>query len=53
MHTFSITYNPPKVEPKFTAPRMICVTNESLIPTDWKMVACAEWGQQVSSWEKG
>ena len=37
--TFSMTYIPPNVQPKFTAPRMICVTYESLIPTDWKIVA--------------
>lgn len=35
----SMTYIPPNVQPKLTAPRMICVTNESLMPTDLNTVA--------------
>jgi hypothetical protein len=34
----SITYRPRKVQPKLTAPRMICATKGSTAPTDWKMV---------------
>jgi hypothetical protein len=34
-----ITQIPMNVQPKLMAPRMICVMNESWIPTDWKIVA--------------
>jgi hypothetical protein len=36
---FSMMYSPPNVDTKLTAPRMICVMNESEMPTDWKIVA--------------
>jgi len=35
---FSTTYRPPKVQPKLTAPRMVEVTKELLIPIDLKTV---------------
>jgi hypothetical protein len=36
---FSMMYSPPNVLTKLTAPRMICVTYESEMPTLWKIVA--------------
>ena len=43
LRTFSMTYMPPNVQVKLTAPRMIWVTNESEMPTDWKIVAPYWW----------